>query len=59
MEQEPPIEPARGNLDRKHSIGVNAIKFDEIKGIISTNLPGIFPITSARVNTYICCNVRL
>ena len=43
MEQEPPLEPEHVNLDRKQYIGVNTIKFDELKGIISTNLPGCFP----------------
>ena len=53
MEQEPPLEPARGNIEQKHYIGVNAIKLDELKGIISMDLPGRFPITSARGNIYI------
>ena len=53
MEQEPRLEPARGNLDRKHYIVVNAIEFDDIKYIISTDLPGCFPKTSARENAYI------
>ena len=34
MEHEPPIELARGNIYQKHYIGLNEIKFDEIKGII-------------------------
>ena len=46
MEQEPPLEPARFNLDRTYYIGLNAIKFDELKGIISTDLPSCFPINS-------------
>ena len=53
MEQEPPIEPARGNLDRKHYIGVNATTFYELKGIISTDLPGCSPITLVREKPYI------
>ena len=53
MEQEPTLEPARGNLDRKHYVGLNAIKFNELKGIISTGLSGRFPIISARLNAYI------
>ena len=50
MEQEPPLEPEHVNLDRKQYIGVNTIKFDDLKGIISTDLPGRLPITSARGN---------
>ena len=53
MEQEPPLEPARFNLDRTYYIGLNAIKFDELKGIISTDLPSCFPINSTRGNAYI------
>ena len=53
MEKEPPLEPARGNLDRKYYIGLNTIKCDELKVIISIDLPGRFPITSARGNSYI------
>ena len=43
-------EPSRGNLDRKSYIGVNIIKFDELKGIISTDLSGCFPMISVRGN---------
>ena len=53
MKQEPPLELARGNPDRKHYIGVNTIKCDDMKSIFSMDLPGRFPITSARVNAYI------
>ena len=53
MEQEPPLEPAHGNLDRKHYIGINAINFYDIKVIISTDLPRRLPIISERGNTYI------
>ena len=59
MEKEPTLEPARGNLDRKHYIGVNIIKFYELKCIFSTGLPGLFPITSARGKAYIFVNVRI
>ena len=53
MEQEPPLEPARGNIEQNHYIGVKAIKFDELKGIISMDLPVCFPIISGIVNAYI------
>eukprot|EP00978_Attheya_sp_CCMP212_P009528 scaffold22535_cov32-Attheya_sp.AAC.1 len=52
-EQEPALEPPRGNIDRKHFVGVNAVKFEDLKGIISTDLPGRFPITSARGHAYV------
>jgi hypothetical protein len=50
---EPNMDPPRGNIDRKHYVGVNAIKFEDLKGIISTDLPGRFPLTSARGNAYV------
>ena len=47
-------------LNRKHKVGVSVFKFDGLNGMISTDLPGCFPITSARGNVYIlvmyCCN---
>jgi hypothetical protein len=52
-EHEPTLAPPRGNIDRKHFVGVNAVKFEDLKGIISTDLPGRFPITSARGHAYI------
>jgi hypothetical protein len=53
MEAEPPLEPPRGNIDRGHFVGIDAVKFETLKGIISTDLPGRFPITSAQGNAYI------
>jgi hypothetical protein len=50
---EPKMDPPRGNLDRQHYVGINAVKFDDLKGIISTDLPGRFPLTSARGNAYV------
>ena len=40
-------------LNQKHKAGVSISKFDELNGIISTDCPGQFPITSARGNAYI------
>ena len=40
-------------LNQKHKVGVSVFKFDELNGMISTDLPGLFPITSARGNAYI------
>jgi hypothetical protein len=53
MAAEPQLDPPRGHIDRKHYVGVNAVKFEDLKGIISTDLPGRFPITSARGNAYV------
>jgi hypothetical protein len=39
--------------NRKHYAGVNAVKFEDLKGTISTDLPGRFPITSARGQAYV------
>ena len=40
-------------LNRKHKVGVSIFKFDEFDGMISSDLPGRFPITPAQGNTYI------
>ena len=41
-------------LNRKHKVvGISVFKFEELNGMISTDLPGRFPITSARGNAYI------
>jgi hypothetical protein len=50
---EPPLDLPRGNIDRKHYVGVDAVKFEDLKGTISTDLPGRFPITSACGNPYV------
>ena len=47
-----PLSPPRGNIDRKHYIGVDTINFEKLKGTISIDLPGRFPITSAQGNAY-------
>ena len=47
------LEPPRQILDRKHFVGVNVIKFEDLKGIIATDQTGRFPITSRRGNKYI------
>ena len=53
MLPELPLPPPRGHIDRQHYIGVDAVKFEKLKGTISTDLPGRFPITSAQGNAYI------
>jgi hypothetical protein len=53
MAAEPQLDPPRGHIDCKHFVGVNTVKFENLKGIISTDLPGRFPITSARGNAHV------
>jgi hypothetical protein len=58
---EPNLDPPRGNIDRPHRVGVNAVNFfdlkayifTDLKGIISTDLPGRFLLISARGNAYV------
>jgi hypothetical protein len=52
-EPEPKLDPPRGNINREHYVGVDAVKFEELKGTISTDLPGRFHITSAPGNAYV------
>jgi hypothetical protein len=53
MAAEPQLDPPGGHIDRNHYVGVNAVKFEDLKSIISTDLPGRFPRTSARGNAYV------
>ena len=53
MLPELPLPQSRVNIDQQHFIGVDTIKFEKLKGNISTELPGCFPITSAQGNAYI------
>ena len=39
-------------LNRKHKVGVSVFKFDELNAMISSDLPGQFPITLAQGNAY-------
>jgi hypothetical protein len=50
---EPTLEPLRLNQDRKHYVGVESFKFEELKGISASDLPGRFPLTSAQGNAYV------
>jgi hypothetical protein len=52
IEKEPELAKPRTNLDRKHYVGVESFKFEELKGISATDLPGRFPITSSQENAY-------
>ena len=47
------LEPPRRILDRKHNVGIKVIKFEDLKGTMSTDQTGRFPITSRRGNSYI------
>ena len=55
MEQttEPNLKPPHGHIDRHHYVGVDTAKFADLRGVISTDLPGRFPITSGQGNAYI------
>jgi hypothetical protein len=53
LEPEPELEPPRNNKDRKHYVGIESFKFEELKGISATDLPGRFSITSAQGNAYV------
>jgi hypothetical protein len=52
-EPEPELEPPRTKKDRRHYVGIESFKFEELKGISATDLPGRFPITSAQGNAYV------
>jgi hypothetical protein len=52
-EPEPKLEPPRSNRDRKHLVGVSSFKFEELRGISASDLPGRFPLTSAQGNAYV------
>ena len=40
-------------LNRKHIVSVAVFKFDKLNSMISTNLTGRFPVTSAKGTAYI------
>ena len=39
------LEPPRRILNIKHYVGIKVIKFENLKGIMSTDQTGRFPIT--------------
>jgi hypothetical protein len=53
IDPEPDLDPPRHINNRQHYVGVTTIAFEELKGIIATDLPGIFPTTSAQGNAYV------
>jgi hypothetical protein len=50
---EPQLDPPRHITNRQHYVGVETIAFEELKGIIATDLPGRFPTTSGQGNAYV------
>ena len=46
LEKELELDPPKDIIDREHYIGVTAVAFEKLKGIIATDLPGRFPTTS-------------
>ena len=45
--------PPRKIKNREHIVQVTAVKFEDLKGILSSNQTDAFPHTSARGNRYI------
>jgi hypothetical protein len=45
--------PHRHITNRQHYVGVKTIAFEDLKGIIATDLPGRFPTTSGQGNAYV------
>ena len=52
-EKEAEGPPPKKIEDRKHNVNVNAVAFEDLKGISSSDQTGAFPHTSARGNRYI------
>jgi hypothetical protein len=52
IEPEPQLDPPRHINNREHYVGVTTIVFEELKGIIATDLTGRFPTTSGQGNSY-------
>ncbi|OEU07083.1 hypothetical protein FRACYDRAFT_198400 [Fragilariopsis cylindrus CCMP1102] len=53
LEPEPVLPPPIRVTNRQHTVAVDIIPFEELKGIIATDLPGRFPTTSAQGNAYV------
>ena len=53
LDKEPELDPPRRITNREHSVGVTTIAFEELKGIIATDLPGRLPTTSGQGNAYV------
>ena len=46
-EPEPPLPPPRSHMDWNHQVGSGVFSLGELKGIISSDLPGQFPFISS------------
>ena len=53
LDPEPVLQPPRRITNRNHNVAVDVIPFEDLKGIIATDLPGRFPTTSAQGNAYV------
>jgi hypothetical protein len=53
IDPKPPLEPPRQINNREHNIEVTTIAFEELKGIMATDLPGRFPTASGQGNSYV------
>jgi hypothetical protein len=53
LETEPQLEPPQHITNQQHHVGVKIIAFEDLKGIIATDLPGRFPTTSGQGNSYV------
>ncbi|OEU05713.1 hypothetical protein FRACYDRAFT_231764 [Fragilariopsis cylindrus CCMP1102] len=51
--EEPVLPPPIRLTNRQHTVAVDIVPFEELKGIIATDLPGRFPTTSAQGNAYV------
>ena len=51
--REPPLAPPRSPISRDHLVSTDAIEFDKLNAMISTDQPGRFPFTSTRGMNYI------
>ena len=47
------IPPGKQPLNREHQVSIHVIDFEELKGLISTDQTGCFPITTRIGNAYI------
>jgi hypothetical protein len=53
LEKEPKLDLPQQINNRQHTVGVATIAFEELKGIIATDLPGRFPTTLGQGNAYV------
>jgi hypothetical protein len=53
LDPEPQLDPLRHSSNQQHYVGVTTIAFEDLKGIVATDLPGRFPTTSGQGNAYV------